>query len=241
MNFLAIDIGNTRIKVLNEQENINQTFVFTNNHEFINYINSLDLTITSIILCDVRNKVDETINKILKNAKHFILLNQTTKLPIINKYETPETLGYDRIAAVIGASTLHPNYNLLVIDVGTAITYDIITINKEYLGGAISPGINLRFKSLHENTGKLPLLTTFNNNIFPAKNTFNCIETGVLNSVIFEIERYIDIVTEQFSPIKIILTGGDAQNLVKFLKKPIFVNTNLVLIGLINILKYNVL
>lgn len=242
MDFLAIDVGNSRIKTLYQSNKSNSHIsVFHNDNDFLSYINTLSLSSISLIVCDVRNKLPNNFFEIIKNTKHHIILSHLTNLPIKNNYDTPHTLGYDRIASVVAATYIFPEANSLIIDAGTAITYDIITHNKEYLGGAISPGIQMRFRALNEFTGKLPLVKFNEIKTFPAKNTSNCIELGVINGVIAEINDFIENANQQFYPLQIILTGGDSPNLVKYIKKTIFVEENLVLIGLINILKYNVL
>jgi|YNPMSStandDraft_1061717.scaffolds.fasta_scaffold00207_7 type III pantothenate kinase len=242
MDFLAIDVGNSRIKTLYQSKNSGSDYHYFYNEQQLNeYLQTLHLSSVYLIICDVGNKLSNIFFNKVELFKHYIILNHKTPLPIKNFYETPNTLGYDRIASVVGAIELFPDINSLVIDAGTAITYDIITKNKEYLGGAISPGINLRFKALNEFTANLPLETFKNISTFPAKNTSNCIKTGVIEGVLAEIEHFIEDATIQFSPLQTIITGGDSTNLVKYLKKTIFVEENLVLIGLINILKHNVL
>ncbi|MCW3788387.1 type III pantothenate kinase [Plebeiibacterium sediminum] len=176
----------------------------------------------------------------LPNCIETIILDSSTKIPIKNNYETPKTLGKDRVAALVGASSLYPGCPKLVIDAGTAITIDFLDENNCFLGGNISPGIQTRFKALHQNTGQLPLLKTNENSPFLGLNTANAIESGVQNGVIFEIERYIEHFISLNISTKTILTGGDAYFFAKNLKNPIFVNQNLVLTGLNTILEYNV-
>ncbi len=242
MDFLAIDVGNTNIKILHHSKHLVSYFQrFYNEQQINEYLSSLDLNSTYIIVCDVSNKLSEIFFKKIKLFKHYILLNHQTLLPIKNLYNTPHTLGFDRIASVVAASVLFPNVNSLVIDAGTAITYDIINKNNEYLGGAISPGIYLRFKALNEFTGKLPLETFNEVKPFPSNNTSDCIKNGVVEGVVAELEYFIKKANQDFFPLQTILTGGDSKNLVKYIKNSIFVEENLVLIGLINILKYNVL
>ena len=90
----------------------------------------------------------------------LLWLNHQTPLPVVNLYETPETLGYDRMAAVVGANELFPHRDILVIDAGTCITYEFIDSKGQYHGGNISPGMQMRFKALHQFTGRLPLVDT---------------------------------------------------------------------------------
>ncbi len=244
MTFLAVDIGNTLIKVysLDDTSNNITSRFFTSLQELSDYIHSFPYRSIHMIVSDVRNILSEkSIYDFKQQANTFVVLNHETPLPIKNAYETPNTLGYDRIAGVVAASCLFPNTHCLVIDAGTAITYDLITSDKTYLGGAISPGIQIRFKALNEFTGKLPLGHINNLKTFPAKNTIDCIEYGVLYGTIAEMNEYIQYCEQKYSPLQIIITGGDSLFLVKYLKNTIFVETNLVGIGLINILKYNAL
>ncbi len=169
----------------------------------------------------------------------FIELDHNTPLPIANLYKTPETLGRDRIAAAVGANYLYPNEDLLVIDSGTAITYDLVTKDSNYLGGAISPGIALRYRSLNQHTANPPLITSHSNNFMVGASTEECIESGVLNGAIGEIEYFINRYTEEFPAIRVVFTGGDANFFVNKLKNSIFVVQNLVIIGLIRRREFN--
>lgn len=239
MNFIAIDIGNTFFKAYVETSNSHFYNKSENINTLLKFIYPFTIEAFSIIISNVRGNYE--IENILKKAKHFLYLNHSTPLPIKNLYESPETLGTDRLASAVGAFSLFKNYACLIIDSGTAITFDILNENGEYLGGAISPGIEMRYKALHYFTGKLPLVKKSNSIIYPGKTTVESIQTGVVLGVINEIEKYIDIFLEKYPKGKIIITGGDSLYLVKFMKKNIFAEPDLVMMGLINILKYNVL
>lgn len=178
--------------------------------------------------------------RLVKDSMPTIELLSNTPIPIVNLYETPETLGYDRLAAVIGANYLHPGRNLLVIDSGTAITFDFIDSHGRYIGGAISPGIGLRFKALNSYTSKLPLLQIPQEYKLIGTNTRECIEAGVINGVLAEVDGYIDRVKREHPGVLTLLTGGDANFFVNKLKNSIFVNPNLVITGLNRILEFNV-
>ena len=236
---LIIDIGNTLTKIaITENGNV----VFTNRYEVL----TQDVLISILseyspekaILSAVGKKEITLIDYLIKQLP-VVELDYKTPLPITNLYKTPETLGHDRIAAVVGANYLYPSTDLLVIDSGTAITYDLINNKAEYLGGAISPGILLRYKSLNQNTANLPLLKSFENNTLIGTCTNECIESGVLNGIIGEVDYYINRVREDFPSIKVVLTGGDANFFVNKLKNSIFVVPNLVIIGLNRILDFN--
>lgn len=192
------------------------------------------------ILSSVTNE-DEAISMFLQNEiPHFINLNHTTPLPYKNLYHTPESLGNDRIAGIAGAYNRFPGANVLVIDLGTAITYDLITSNGEYKGGNISPGLVTRFNALHSFTSRLPLLGKADVQIDLGTDTRSAIIAGVQNGILYEINGYIEHNSTEFPDLVIILTGGDADFFANKLKKPIFVDPNLILSGLNAILEYNI-
>ncbi len=176
----------------------------------------------------------------LKQRTQFIELNHETSLPFNNLYRTPKSLGKDRIAAVTGALTLFPNSDLLIVDAGTCITFDFINQNKEYYGGAISPGINLRFKALHNFTGNLPLIQPIEETNLIGNSTENSIISGVMNGVREEVDGIINRYKSSYPKVKVIFTGGDVKYFDKYLKNNIFAVDNLVLKGLKDILLYNV-
>ena len=145
----------------------------------------------------------------------------------------------DRIAGIVGAYSVFPGENVLVIDAGTAITYDLLNRKGDYLGGNISPGLNMRYKALHFYTGKLPLLQSAEDPPFIGEDTNSAIHAGVQNGLVMEMQAYINRLEEEYKNIKIILTGGDANFFDRKLKNPIFVFSNLLSIGLNFILNYN--
>ena len=162
-----------------------------------------------------------------------------TKIPLQNTYKTPESLGRDRIALAVGANQLFPTNNTLVIDAGTCITYDFIDEKNNYLGGAISPGLQIRLNALHTFTEKLPLVTIKNGSELIGKTTEMSILSGVINGATAEVDGIIDRYKEQFGNLKTVLTGGDANYFVKTLKNNIFANSKVLLNGLNTILNYN--
>ena len=240
---LVVDVGNTNSKL----------FVFDKNRLLLSEIADSDQK-TAIFLNEIKKKyiieacivssvreIDAEINNNLNQIKNCIFFDYRLKLPITNLYKTPETLGPDRIAAVVGASSLFPSQNIIVIDAGTAITYDIILANMNYIGGNISPGIQTRFKALNTFTGKLPLLSIDmkNENII-GTTTNEAILCGVQNGIIWEIEGLVAQIGKRYGDIKVLVTGGDYRFLVKSLKIPIFAESNLTAIGLNKILELNV-
>jgi type III pantothenate kinase len=177
--------------------------------------------------------------EILSRAGKFILLNSLTPIPIKNLYQTPESLGNDRIAAVTGGWSLFPGRNILVIDAGTCITYDFLTDKGEYPGGGISPGIRMRFKAMHTFTGKLPLIEPEDFDGLIGRSTRESMLSGVYNGVTAEIRELIRLYEAKFDDVKVIITGGDHQLLFNKLKISIFAAPDLVLLGLNEILDYN--
>lgn len=238
---LIIDIGNTLTKLSvfdNSNDIVHQERYKNENYAFNQSI--IDkYKISNCIICSVRNDKISLDQKLFKN---LFILNHETSIPIINKYKQPECLGPDRLALAIASYHLFPNENCLTIDLGTCITYDLFTKEKEYLGGAISPGIAMRFKSLNEETDKLPFVQ-YNEKHFPpliGDKTKKSIESGIINAIKFEMQGFIESFQKDFPSLRILLTGGDMNLFEKELKNHIFADANLLAKGLNYILNYNV-
>lgn len=182
----------------------------------------------------------DDVEQFLKELFHYVPLTHQTPIPIINEYLTPETLGKDRLAAVIGAQHLFPETTCLVIDAGTCIKYDILLSNRRYLGGNICPGIQMRWKAMHQFTAKLPEVRFSDNLDLVGNNTETALQTGGQLGALMEMRAFIDAYTEKYGVLSVILTGGDAIYFADQLKTKIFVQPNLILIGLNKILNYNV-
>ena len=163
-----------------------------------------------------------------------------TPVPIGNAYRTPETLGRDRLAAAVGVVALYPKRNVLIVDLGTAITIDLVTADGVFQGGVISPGIDMRLRALHEYTACLPLCDPSMEDRIVGGTTREAIEAGVMNSVRFEIEGYMQRLGHDFDDLCVIFTGGDAKFFDKRIKNTIFAKCNPVFVGLNRILEYNV-
>ena len=238
---LIIDEGNSCIKFgVFDKCNIicSDCALFDDKDKIINIVKKYN--VNSAIISSVVKDGDTDLKLLLRPfIEKVTILNHSLKLPFKNYYETPETLGKDRIAAVAGAQMLFPGESLLVIDAGTAITYDFLHEGKNYLGGNIAPGLGMRLKSLNTFTNKLPLVEINPEAEFPAKNTFDAIAAGAFSGMIFEIEGYMEFCRQKWGGFKTIITGGDSFYFVEKLKKTIFVNQNLVLLGLNRILEYN--
>lgn len=240
MNFI-LDIGNTCTKAAlfegNEKiislrikhfrwEKIQQTFD--------PYLAKIDKAIISA----VRTIPEYIIDLATVGIPYVHFLSHKSKIPFRNEYETPETLGTDRLAAVAGAVLLYPGEDVLIIDSGSAITYDYLSENT-FKGGNISPGLGMRFKALHMFTGKLPLASTTDKYNSPGKTTFEAIGSGVINGVIFEINEYIRAYREQNDKRKVIITGGDSGYLKDRLRYSVIYMPDIVLDGLNYILNCN--
>lgn len=167
-----------------------------------------------------------------------IILSGSTSLPFTLDYKTPDTLGSDRIAAVAGARQLFPNTNCLIIDAGTCITYDLL-VNDTYMGGAISPGIEMRYKAMNTFTGKLPLLSKEEPDDMVGKSTNDSIHSGVLNGTLAEIDNFIKKFSLKYGDLQVVICGGDSNYFENKLKASIFAAPELVLTGLNGILLYN--
>lgn len=184
------------------------------------------------------------VHTFLNSHSNYIAFNERTSLPIINKYKSPETLGLDRLAAACAAAKIFPNTDVLCIDMGTCVTYDFINARAEYIGGAISPGLNMRYKAMGTFTSGLPLLSTMAMNNIELKligeYTEDCMQSGVLNGLQFEIMGFIDAYQKNYPNLHVLICGGDAALLDTQLKNSIFVRADLVAEGLNTILNYNV-
>lgn len=237
---LIIDIGNTRIKVaVFEQDKL----IFVSSFGVDSIQKEINLLIKKY---KIKNTVISKVAEIPEDFLNFLekhttllLLNQLTEVPFINTYKTPNTLGLDRVALISNAVKKFPNQNTLVIDAGTCITYDFVNKNSEYFGGAISPGLAMRYKSLHTFTAKLPSLTLNEPISFIGNSTQESIHSGVVNGVIQEINGIIKQYKNKFSDLTVVLTGGDTKFLSKQLKSSIFANQNFLLEGLNEILIFN--
>jgi type III pantothenate kinase len=175
----------------------------------------------------------------LDSGLNVYFITRESKFPFNNFYASPATLGIDRMILASGAVLQFPKKNRLVIDAGTCITYDFIDSNDNYLGGAISPGIRLRYESLHNYTAKLPLLKKEKPIDIVGNSTTQSIHSGVINGVSFEIEGFINSVLDKNDNFIIILTGGDAVFLAERLKNTIFANPNFLLESLNQTFQYN--
>jgi type III pantothenate kinase len=236
---LIIDIGNTSAKL-----------AVYNGHKMISVsrINELSceelekelsgIRIEKAIISSVRKLPPFISDLLFMKIPNVHVLSYKSKLPFLIEYETPETLGSDRIAAVAGAQTCFPGANMLVIDTGTAITFDFME-SDVYKGGNISPGLTMRFKALNKLTDGLPLLSISDNYSSPGRNTIDAIIAGVITGVTYEINEYIRTFKKKNTDLKIILTGGDSEYLKDKINFKVTYMPDIVTDGLNYILEYN--
>ena len=239
---IAIDVGNTKIKVaVFEQDNLilKKDFTHENLLEGLKKIFKKKSKSNKTILSSVSNVSDKVIS-LLKSETELYILTHESSFPFENKYATPSTLGMDRKVLVSGAVLKFPNQNCLIIDAGTCITYDFVDAEKKYFGGAISPGIEMRYKALNHFTAKLPKLEFNEPDYFIGDSTNQSIHSGVVNGVLYELEGFINDYLREKKYLTIILTGGDALFLAKRLKNPIFANSNFLLESLNLLYQYNI-
>lgn len=238
---LIIDVGNTRIKtaVFDDSKMIHNESL--TNDSFVSEAKKIikKYKCTSAIISSVgsvnKSQIDE-----LRAEISLIELDYNTKVPFLNKYTTPKTLGVDRIALVSSAISTYPNKNVLIIDAGTCITYDFVNNEGNYYGGAISPGLQMRYKALNVFTEKLPLLEPSEKFELLGNSTETSIHSGIINGVINEIDGIIKQYRKKNTDLTVVLTGGDVNFLSNRLKNGIFANPNFLLEGLNTILTYNI-
>ncbi|PKB17108.1 type III pantothenate kinase [Flavobacterium sp. 5] len=239
---LAIDVGNTRIKsAVFEGTTILESFVFLKTELEINIQNILKKykKIYHLVVSSVSDIEKQSFSNFESRVNiHFVSRNDS--FPFVNRYKTPNTLGVDRMVLATGATLQFPNQNRLVIDAGTCVTYDFIDESNNYLGGAISPGLQLRYSALHNFTAKLPLLELENPEYFIGKSTSESLHSGVVNGLVYEIDGFIEEYKALHPNFIIILTGGDAVFLAKRLKNTIFANSNFLLESLNQIFQYKI-
>lgn len=195
--------------------------------------------IDKCIVSSVVDLKDEVKNNLKLIDVPVVEMNHKLKLPVNNLYSTPETLGSDRIAGIVGANYYYPDNDILVIDAGTCITYDFIDSSNNYLGGNISPGVDIRFKSLNSFTSRLPLLDNGGDCPLIGYNTETAIRAGVMRGAEFEVLGYISEMRNKYPELLVFLTGGYTFSFEISPKNKIFADKFLVLKGLNRLLEYN--
>jgi type III pantothenate kinase len=237
---LIIDLGNTRGKAgVFRQDQIEQTFYFESYAELQEQI--ADLSIDIVFVSNVSARSLDELASVLPDARLYEF-SRKMQLPLGLHYDTPDTLGLDRIAAAVGAWQEFGRKNVLSIDCGSCITYDLVSSEAVFVGGAISPGVRMGLRAMHSMTGALPDLSQEWQKIAlksVGKSTAECMVSGAINGILDEMNGYIGRYREELGELTIIMTGGDAAFFESKIKEPIFVRPNLVLTGLNTIFDYN--
>ena len=191
------------------------------------------------VVASTRGEAPAIVEAVRRHTDYLLEFTPATPVPIGNAYLTPATLGRARLAAAVGAATLYPRRNALIVDFGTAVTLDFVSADGVFRGGCISPGMAMRFRALHEYTAALPLCDATDSAELLGRTTDEAVRLGVMNSLAFEIEGYIARMQGEIEDLCVIFTGGDTNFFAKRIKNTIFANCNLVFWGLNRILEYN--
>ena len=239
---LCVDWGNTRVKAA----------IYDSEKQVENRNFSADEAASAIaalidshkpekgIMCAVTNHTSEAEHLMSDKLKAFLKLNNNTRVPIMNAYSSPDTLGADRLGLAVGAHMLNPDKNNLVISIGTCVTYNFIQKNKTFRGGAISPGLHMRLKAMHEFTDRLPEVKLEGELLLLGYDTETCMRSGAVYGIAAEIDGMIADFSSQYADFNAILTGGDLPFFATKVKSKIFADPDLLLKGLNLILNYNV-
>ena len=238
---LLIDSGNTLTKVaVFGKKKLIEVFRFQDFDEKNIYNLKKKYTgLKKCIYCSVTTKKTDFLCFLGDSFDQFIDLGPETRIPVENFYSTRNSLGADRIALVVGANNMFPQKSVLVVDLGSAITFDLVNSDGQYLGGNISPGLSMRFKALNKFTSKLPLLAQSDDFSLISDNTEQAIISGVQKGIIYEIEGYYSELKKKYRDLKVIISGGDAFFFENKLNFRTFVKPDLIFFGLKRILEYN--
>ncbi|WP_298535945.1 type III pantothenate kinase [uncultured Algibacter sp.] len=238
---LIIDVGNSFVKLavfnngkLAHNETVEPEYILKHVQVLKQNYSDIEKAIISSV-----GKLKRADLEIIKKDFDLLELDTQTNLPFKNLYKTPKTLGVDRMALVAASVKTYSSKNVLIIDSGTCMTFDFVNSENHYLGGAISPGLNMRYRSLNNLTANLPLLEATLPDSVIGNSTEESIHSGVVNGILNEITGAIEMYKLKYSDLTVILTGGDAKFLSKQLKSSIFANPNFLLEGLDYILQFN--
>ncbi len=242
MKLLCIDWGNTFVKAAITDDNgaflVQESFTADEAEEHLRKLIDTHQPKASMLSSVVNH--EEQIEGLLADHTHFIKLGPKTQLPIINAYFSTDTLGTDRLAAVAGAHAEYPDKNNLVVVLGTCITYNFITKNGTFRGGAISPGFQMRLDAMHEFTDGLPQVPREGPTLLLGYDTATCMRSGVVFGIAAEIDGMVEDFKQEYGEFNAVLTGGDAPFFARHIKSGIFADPQITLKGLYQILKHNV-
>jgi type III pantothenate kinase len=239
---LCVDWGNTNVKAaIFDNDTLHKQFIFSETAALEQITSIINLFQPTKAIASSVKKGNEEFKHLLKSKiPSFMMLDGYTRLPIMNAYLSPETLGPDRIALVTAAHVLNPDKNNLVISLGTCATYNLVQKNKTFRGGAISPGLRMRLKAMHSFTDQLPEVAPDEDALLLGFDTETCMQSGAVNGMAAEIDGIIKSYSEQYPDFNAILTGGDAPFFATKIKSKIFADPDLLFKGLNLILNYNV-
>ena len=236
---LCFDFGNTRLKcaVFSEGQFREERVLENSGTDSIRELLKIFHPEKSILSSVIHHPPE--IESLLEQSTRFHKLNQHSRLPITTPVGKPETIGADRLALVVAAASLFPGKNNLVIGLGTAITYNFINKYNEFMGGGISPGLEMRFKSLHQFTAKLPMISPDWNFPLLGYDTRTNILSGVILGMAAEIDGMIEAYEQRYENFNVVLCGGDTRWMAQRLKKKIFADPYFIYKGLYAISEYN--
>lgn len=240
---LTIDEGNssTKIGLWDGDELLREHTCKSGHLEELASLTGVSEPVEEAIFCSVLGRHEPEVRAALGSmARKLLVLNASLPLPVKLEYKTPGTLGADRIAAAAGARLVAPGCDVLVVDMGTAITYDVVTADGVFVGGNIAPGIWVRLEAMQHFTHALPLVETDGPTPRWGYDTETALRSGAVRGVIGELQYYRHCLLQQHSRMPaVIITGGSADLIIPYITTPILVEPNLVLKGLHSILRYN--
>jgi type III pantothenate kinase len=236
---LCFDFGNTRLKcaVFSGKEFLKELVLENDDEKTIENLIEIYHPQKSILSSVINH--NPQVENILNLSTLFHKLGHDSKFPITTPVGKPDTIGADRLALVVAAVTLFPGKNNLVIGLGSAITYNFVNKHNEFLGGGISPGMEMRFKSLKEFTSKLPLVKADWNFPLVGYDTRTNILSGVIIGMAKEIDGTIDAYAEKYNNFNVLLSGGDTSYFTHYIKNKIFADPFLIYKGLYAISEFN--
>ncbi len=240
---LIVDIGNTRVKYALMEKEYLRASVSSDSFS----LETLEVLMYDLperpqhaILSSTRGDESVVMQQLQEAGFEVLLFGSTTPIPLGCDYQTPETLGRDRLAAAVGANHLYPGRAMLIVDFGTAITCDWVS-DGIYHGGFISPGMQCRFRALNEFTARLPRVAPPEEELAWGRSTQECIGQGVMQGIRYEIEGHIARFRQKNPDLLVIFSGGDAKHFEKQIKNTIFANCDPTLLGLNCILEYHLI
>ncbi len=234
-----MDIGNSRVKAAVFRESAIEEKWEVSLGELANLIDqAMTLHRPERAIVSTVSVSGEELDLLFADKCDYVLFHAGIPLPVTIEYKTPETLGADRLAGIMAVYGEYPGKNVLVIDMGSCITYDMLTADNRYFGGAISPGKQMRFKSVNAFTKNLPLVDVDTVPNLVGQSTRASIASGVIHGIIFELDGVINTYSQRFGNLLVIATGGDIDFFVKEVKNTIFADPDLILKGLNKILNH---